>query len=65
MRNDLQRIRWDKNMTVEQLARLSGISSSEISRIENNQSSPTLYTMCRLSKALKVNAWEVWSCDKD
>lgn len=52
-------------MTVEQLARLSGISSSEISRIENNQSSPTLYTMCRLSKALKVNAWEVWSCDKD
>lgn len=63
MRNDLQKIRWSKNITVEQLSKLSGISSSEISKIENNQVSPTLFTMCRLSRALHVDIWEIWNCD--
>lgn len=63
MRNSLQMVRWEKKMTVEQLSRLSGISSSEISKIENNQVSPTLLTMCRLSKALNVSVWEIWDCE--
>lgn len=63
MRNDLQRIRWEKNMSVEYLSKLSGISQSQISRIENNQTSPTLDTMCKLSRALNVNVWEIWNCE--
>lgn len=63
MRNDLQKIRWSKNMTIETLSKLSGISSSEINRIENNKTSPTLFTMCKLSKALNVDIWEIWDCN--
>lgn len=62
MKNDLQRIRWEKNMTVEHLSKLSGISSSEITKIENNQVSPTFDTMCKISKALQEQIWEIWNC---
>lgn len=62
IQNHLQRIRWEKNMTVERLSKLSGVSSSEITKIENNQVSPTLDTMCKLSHALNVHIWKIWNC---
>lgn len=62
MKNDLQRIRWEKNMTVEHLSNLSGISSSEITKIENNQVSPTLDTMSKIAKALQEHVWKIWNC---
>ena len=46
--------RTEKNLTQEKLSELSGVSVSEISRIENGRYSATVETLCRLSNALDV-----------
>ena len=43
-----------KTLTQEKLSELSGVSVSEISRIENGRYSATVETLCRLSNALDV-----------
>lgn len=47
-------VRDKKHMTLRQLSSLSGISNSEISRIENGFTHPTLEAMCSLARALQV-----------
>ena len=61
MKNRVQEIRWHKNLTLKQLSQLSGVSISEISKIENNElRNVTLLTAYRLSKALKVDILELF-----
>ena len=49
-----RQIRLSKGFTTRQLAELSGISKSQITRIENNQQVPTIDTLCRIAEALGV-----------
>ena len=50
----LKEVRQKKNITIRQLAVMSGISKSQIADIENEKSIPTLYSLCKLAVALHV-----------
>lgn len=51
-KNNVQRLRWDKNISLEHLARMSGVSKSTIQRIENFEQEPNRTQMILLAKAL-------------
>ena len=63
MKIHLQKIRWEKNYSIEKLAKMSGVSSAQISRIENGLSMPTIETLCKLAKALKCEANDLYDYD--
>lgn len=46
--------RMKKGLTIRDLERLSGVSRSQINKIENNLTHPTVYVLCRLAVALDV-----------
>lgn len=48
-------IMYKKNMSVRQVSMLTGVSRSTVSRIANNQISPTADTLERLAKGLDVH----------
>lgn len=52
--NEVREFRRKQNLTVTDLARLSGISAGMLSKIENGMTSPSLATLRALSKALNV-----------
>ena len=45
---------YEKNLTVRQVSIMTGVSKSAISKIMNGEASPTLDTLERLAKGLKV-----------
>lgn len=47
--------RLKKRLTQKELSRLSGISQSHISDIENDVKSPTIRTIEKIASALKIN----------
>ncbi len=51
----VKEIREDKELTIEDMASLTGLSSSDISQIENQMVSPSLGTLIQLAKALDVS----------
>lgn len=51
----LQSIRKDKGLTLSQLEFFSGINKSTISRIESNDSSPTIETLLKICDALEIS----------
>lgn len=58
----LKDVRIKRQLTIRELAELSGISRSQISDIENGKSMPTIETLCRLAKALGVGTEELYKC---
>lgn len=59
--NKVQQYRWEQNLSLKKLSLLSGVSISEISKIENKGvRDVTLLTAYRLSKALKVDVWDLF-----
>lgn len=59
----LQKIRWEKDYSIGKLAKLSGVSTAQISRIENGLTIPTIETLCRLAKALNCDVTDLFDCD--
>lgn len=51
---NLYKIRNDKNITLRQLEKITGISKSRLNYIENNVRSPTLFELAILAIALNV-----------
>lgn len=51
----IKEVRLQKNMTLETLARLSGISKGHLSKIERQEREPKLSTILLIAKALKVD----------
>jgi len=51
----------EKNMTVEELANMSGISVSHINNIGCGQKNPTLEVVSKLARALNVPGIELFS----
>lgn len=47
------RLRKEQNWTQQQLAKVSGVQQSEISRIERGQANPTFRTLQQIAHALK------------
>lgn len=56
----VREIRENKNLSQDELAKLSGVSASHIGFIENGERQPTLLVMCKLAKALKVQITELY-----
>jgi len=50
---EIQRLRLERNFTLDQLAKKSGVSKSILSQIERDRSNPTLATIWRITKALE------------
>jgi len=61
--NNIQKIRWDRNISLRQLSKLSGVSHTEISMIENGLKTPTQITILRLCKALNMPVNKVFRLD--
>jgi len=51
----LKTLRLQSGFTLDELARLSGVSISTISKIENGQQRPSFETVLRIARALKIN----------
>ena len=61
MKNNLQKLRWEKNWSQLQLARESNVSRSVISDIENNNTVPSVFTALKLARALHVNVEDIFT----
>ena len=64
MKINLRKLRQEKNLSIHELERLSGVDKSTISRIENNEMIPTILILCRLCNALHVTLDEIVDCNK-
>lgn len=61
--NILFQILYKKNMTYQELSRLSGISVSSLNRIANYYSDPRQSTMISISRALDMDVVDVFNLD--
>jgi transcriptional regulator with XRE-family HTH domain len=55
----LKRLRAEREMSQADLAKVSGVSREYIARLELGQQDPTLGTLQKLAKALKVKVGEL------
>lgn len=60
----LQQLRKSRNLTLDVLARMSGVSRSMLSQIERGQANPTLGTIWALAEALHVDVSEMIGANK-
>lgn len=60
----VREIRRKKNLTIMQLAELSGISKSHISEIETGAQLPSILVLCALAVALDVVPEELYTYRK-
>ena len=56
----IKKIRLEQNMTLETLAKLSGISKGHLSKIERQEREPKLSTLIQIALALKVDIKELY-----
>ncbi len=50
----VRKIRKHAGLSLEQLAKLSGVSKAMLSQIEQNKANPTVVVICKISNALNV-----------
>lgn len=60
----IREIREQQNMSIRQLAELSGVSKSHISDIESGRRMPTVYILCVLATAMEVQPAELFSYEQ-
>lgn len=56
---NLKEIREEKGITQSSIAKSLGVSRGFVSKVENGKTNPTLATIAKLAKALKVNTDEL------
>ena len=54
----IREIRKSKGLTLAQFGEMVGLSKGLLSRIENNQVSPPIGTLSKISQGLEVTYWE-------
>lgn len=57
----IKSIRLKRKLTLVQLAKLSGVSKSHISEIENGKEMPSLQILCELAVALEVSPGDLYA----
>jgi len=55
----IKQLRKNKGWTLEYLSELTGISTSQLQRIENNETMPTYDKVCEIAHALGAKLEEV------
>lgn len=58
----LRKIKKEKNMSLDELAKLTGISKAHLSYIERNEKEPTISILCMIAKALNVSILDLFEC---
>ena len=61
MKNNLQKVRWEKNLSQKTLSQKSNVPQSVISSVENGLTVPNIITALRLAKALGVSVEDIFS----
>lgn len=61
---EIQRLRLQHNLTLDQLAKKSGVSKSILSQIERDLSNPTLATIWRITNALESPLEDVFAVNE-
>lgn len=56
----IRKVRKEKNIKLEELARLSGISKGTLSKIERQEQEPRFSNMVMIALALKVNITDLY-----
>lgn len=63
MRILLDKIMYNKNLSIRQVSILTGLSKSTVSRIANGDVSPTADTLEQLAKGLKIRISDLIESD--
>ena len=56
----VKKLRTEKGITLESLAKLSGISKGHLSKIERGEREPKISTLIQIALALKVDIKELY-----
>lgn len=56
----LREVRKRKNISLEQLSKMTGISTSHLNYIERQEKEPSISMLCRIAIALKVDIKELY-----
>lgn len=56
---NLKRMRSERGLEAQELARLAGVNPTWLSRIENGRGTPNLASLRRLAAALKASVGEI------
>lgn len=59
----LKEIREQKQISLEQLSRMSGISKSHLNYIERQEKEPTLTILIKISKALNIDIKDLYKVE--
>jgi putative transcriptional regulator len=58
--NNIRRLRFENNMTQEELALRTGVSRQTIMSIERGQTNPSILLACKIATAFSVPVTEVF-----
>lgn len=61
--NNIKQIRYERGISLRQLAKSSGVGFTTISKIENGYVIPTQLTMISIARGLKMDVTEVFDLD--
>ena len=56
----LSKIMYEKNLSVRQVSIMTGVSKSAVNKIMNGEVSPTLDTLERLARGLKIHISDLY-----
>ena len=56
----LRQVREERNISLQRLSIMTGISKGHLSRIENGETMPTVLTIERIAIALKVDSKKLY-----
>ena len=59
----LREVRQSKNLTLEELAKMTRMSKGHLSRIERQETEPTISTLVRLALALHVDVSKLYKVE--
>ena len=63
LQNNIRKLRFERNMTQEELALRTGVSRQTIMSIERGQTNPSVLLAYKISAALDVNVTEVFQME--
>lgn len=63
LKNTIRRLRFDRNMTQEELALRTGVSRQTIMSIERGQTNPSVLLAYKISAALEADVTEVFAME--
>jgi putative transcriptional regulator len=61
--NKVKELRWEAGLSTLELAKLSGVSKSNITKIENFMVIPSQFTMIKIAKGFNLRVDEIFNLE--